>query len=59
MIIQIAREVDWHRISWKLYTEMVSLIYSPFSLSSKDLIGVLYYFYLFGTFTRIEYNFLY
>jgi hypothetical protein len=34
-IIQIAREVE--RLSWKLYTEMVSQIYLLFSLSSKGL----------------------
>jgi len=56
-IIQIDRQVDC--ASRKLYTEMVSPIYKLFSsLQSNDLIGVLYYFYLFGKSMRIDCIFL-
>ena len=57
-IIQTDRQVDC--ASRKLYTEMVSPIYKLFSssLQSNDLIGVLYYLYLFGKFMRIYCIFL-
>ena len=48
-IIQTARQVKC--LSWKLYTEMASrFIHSSALYILKDWIGVLYYFYLYGTF---------
>ena len=48
-IIQITCRVE--RLSWRLYTEMVSrFIHSSALYLLKDWIGVLYYFYLYGTF---------
>ena len=56
-IIQIAREVD--HTSWKLFIETVSPIYNLSSFfQSNDLIGVLYYLYLFSKFMRIYCTFL-